>query len=113
MLFMKPLCVMLLFIGLFSLVWLRSSVLKVAYELRDLEEMKMDALKDMKMLLAERAKLTSLERIDASFKTNRGNNNVFAENGFVFPDRINVVHVAKSKSSEPVQVSYERKGEKH
>ena len=99
----KPLCVALLLIGLFGLIWLRSGVTTVAYDLRTLEDKKMDALKETKILLANRAKLMSLEKIDASFKTNTQGEATFAE--YVFPDRTRVVHIARSRGPETYKAS--------
>lgn len=105
----KPLCIAFLLFGLFGLVWLRSSIVTVAYELRNLEEEKMDTLKDMKMLLAERAKLMSLEKIDASFRGNIQGDSVYANSGYVFPDRVRVVHIKRNKRPEPFKASLELK----
>ncbi len=107
----KPLCVVFLLLGLFGLVWLRSSTVSVAYELRGLEEKKMGALKDMKMYLAERAKLMSVEKIDASFRGNNRGSAVLAGGGYVFPDRTRVVHVKRDRGPEPYKASYEQNGD--
>jgi hypothetical protein len=99
----KPLCVALLLIGLFGLIWLRSSVTTVAYDLRTLEDKKMDALKETKILLANRAKLMSLEKLDVSFKTNTHGEATFAD--YVFPDRTRVVHITRSRGPETYKAS--------
>ncbi len=99
----KPLCVALLLIGLFGLIWLRSSVTTVAYDLRTLEDKKMDALKETKILLADRAKLMSIEKLDASFRANTQDNGKFAD--YVFPDRTKVVHIARSRGPETYRAS--------
>ena len=64
----KPLCIIILLFGLFSMVWLRSGVVSISYDLRNLEEKKMEALKDMKMLLADRSKVISLANIGTSMQ---------------------------------------------
>jgi hypothetical protein len=106
----KPLCIIVLLLGLFELIWLRSNIVTVAYDLRNLEEQKMDALKDMKLLLADRAKLMSLEKIDASLKAdgNRGKEKYNTE--YVFPDRIKVVHIKQEKGPKPFRVSLSARG---
>jgi len=62
-LFFRPACIMLLLLGLFGLIWLRSSVVSVSYDLRTLEEEKMESLKERKMLLADRSNAVSLAKI--------------------------------------------------
>lgn len=107
----KPLFVVLMLLGLFSLVWLRSHVVKTAYDLRSLEVKKMEALKDMTMLLAERAKLMSLEKVNASFKGKIQDGTVYASN-FVFPDRVRVVHIKRKNKTEAFNASFNLKSEK-
>ena len=103
----KPLCIILLVLSLFGLIWLRSQVVTATYEIRTLEENKMDSLKDMKLLLAERAELMSLENIEASFLENDRGESVFARSGYVFPDRIKVIHIKRGKRSEQYRASLE------
>jgi hypothetical protein len=103
-LFYKPLCIAFLLFGLFALIWLRSGVTTVAYDLRNLEEQKNTALKDEKILLAERAKLMSLEKLDVSYRTNSRDEGGYAD--YVFPDRTKVVHIAKSRGPQPYQASF-------
>ena len=64
----KPLCIIILIIGLFSMVWLRSGVVSISYDLRNLEEKKIESLKDRKMLLADRSKFISLANIGSSLQ---------------------------------------------
>lgn len=103
----KPLCMVLLLFSLFGLIWLRSNVVSLAYELRSLEEKKTAALKDIKASLAERAKLMSLEKIDASFKGSIKGDPVYANSGYVFPDRVRVVHIKQSRKPEALKASLE------
>lgn len=103
----KPLCMVLLLFGLFGLIWLRSNVVSLAYELRSLEEKKIAALKDMKSSLAERASLMSLEKIDASFKGSVQRETVYANSGYVFPDRVRVVHIKQNRRPESLKASLE------
>jgi len=96
----KPLCIALLLFGVFGLVYLRASVLTLEYRLGDLEKEKINYLRDRKMLLAEKTSLLSFEKVEASLSNN---------SGFVFPDRIKVIHVKKQKGSLPYKASLERK----
>ena len=104
----KPLFVALMLLGLFSLIWLRSHVVKTAYDLRNLEVKKMEALKNMKMLLAERAKLMSLEKVNASFQGKIQDGTVYANN-LVFPDRVRVVHIKRNSKTEAYKASLDLK----
>lgn len=97
---LKPLFIALLIFGVFGLVYLRSGVMTLEYSLGDLEKKKMNYLKERKMLLAEKTSLLSFERVEASLS---------GSHGFVFPDRIRVIHVKKQKGSLPYRASLERK----
>ncbi len=69
-------------ISIFSILWIRSNVIAVEYRLSTLEEKKKEMLKEQKLLLAEKASLTSIARID--------NNNTV----MVFPDRNKVIYIS-------------------
>ncbi len=102
----KPLCVVLLLTGLFGLIWLRSSIIAAAYDLRTLEEKRMDALKETKLLLAERAKLTSIEKINASFRgPGQGEGRTVAGEN-IFSNRVRLIHVRRNKGQEPYKASF-------
>lgn len=100
----RPLLIACLLLGLFGLIWLRSRVVAVNYKIHNLEEKKLSALTDMKLLLADRAKLMSLAKIDASPKGTAADKR-YADNEYVFPDRVKVVHVRRVKGVEPYDVS--------
>ena len=108
----KPLCIIILLFGLFGMVWLRSGVVSISYDLRNLEEKKMGSLKDMKMLLADRAKLISLANIGSSLQ--RQDNGAYkrVSSGYVFPDRVKVIHVKKRTGPETYKASLEIKSKK-
>jgi hypothetical protein len=95
----KPLLIGLLIFGVFGLVYLRSSFLRLEYSLGDLEKKKMNCLKERKMLLAEKTSLLSF----AQLETSKGESE-----SFVLPDRIKVIHVNKEKRSLPYKASLER-----
>jgi hypothetical protein len=100
----KPLCIAFLLFGLFGLIWLRSSVTTVAYDLRNLQEKKDKALRDEKILLAEKAKLMSLEKLDVSFQPKSQGEGRYAD--YVFPDRTKVIHIAESRGPKVYQASF-------
>ncbi|OGW39575.1 MAG: hypothetical protein A2Y97_11930 [Nitrospirae bacterium RBG_13_39_12] len=96
---LKPLFIALLLIGVFCLVYLRSSVMTLEYKLSDLEKTKMDYLRDRKMLLAEKTSLLSLKKIASLTETQ----------GFILPDRIKVIHVREQRGLLPYKASLERR----
>ncbi len=109
----KPLCIIILLFGLFSMVWLRSGVVSISYDLRNLEEKKMESLKDMKMLLADRSKLISLVNIGSTLQSQRQRQDSGdykrVSSGYVFPDRVKVIHVKKHTGPETYKASLEIK----
>lgn len=109
----KPLCIVLLLFGLFGMVWLRAGVVSISYDLRNLEEKKMEALKDMKMLLADRSKVISLANISSTLQSQgqRQDNGDYkrVSSGYVFPDRVKVIHVKKRTGTETYKASLEIK----
>jgi hypothetical protein len=109
----KPLCIVILLFGLFGMVWLRAGVVSISYDLRNLEEKKMEALKDMKMLLADRSKVISLANISSTLQSQgqRQDNGDYkrVSSGYVFTDRVKVIHVKKRTVPETFKASLEIK----
>ncbi|MDA8241313.1 MAG: hypothetical protein M0Z67_13205 [Nitrospiraceae bacterium] len=101
----KPLCAVILLLGLFGLIWLRSSVVAIAYDLRNLEENKMGSLNDRNILLAERAKLMSIEKIDASFRGSTQENARLAAGENMFSNRVRVIHIKRNTMPGPYRAS--------
>lgn len=102
----KPLCVVLLLLGLFGLIRLRSNVVAANYDIRNLEEKKTEALKTMKVLLAERSKYASLENIAASFTNDIHGGKVRVDHGHnLFGNRVRVIHIRKDKGLHTYRVS--------
>ncbi len=101
----KPLCVVILLLGLFGLIWLRSSVVAIAYDLRNLEENKMGSLNDRNILLAERAKLMSIEKIDASFRGSTQGNARLVAGENMFSNRVRVIHIKRNPMPGPYRAS--------
>jgi len=97
----RPLLVGILIFGVFGLVYLRSSFVKLEYSVGDLEKKKTSCLRERKMLLAEKTSLLSFAKLEES--PGAGGN-------FVLPDRIKVVHVDKQNRSLPYRASLERRG---
>jgi hypothetical protein len=95
----------ILLLGLFALIWLRSSIVQTSYSLRNLEEKKMESLKDMKMLLAERAKLMSLDKLDVLLSNSLQRDGTIVAGGYIFPDRVKVIQVKRHKAPETYRAS--------
>jgi len=96
----KPLLICLIVIGVFSLVYLRSGFLKLEYGLSELDQKKMNYLKERKMLLAEKTSLLSFAKFEGDFN---------GKEGFILPDRLKVVHLSKQKDYAPYKASLEKK----
>ena len=97
---LKPFLILLLVIGVFGLVYLRSNFLTLEYNFGELEKKRMNCLKEQKMLLAEKTSLLSFAKMESS----RG-----STGGFVLPDRMKVIHVSKGKRYLPYRASLERR----
>jgi len=82
--------------GIFSIVWLRSSVRTVEYNIASLENKRLEILKERKMLMAEKASLQSVQNVK-----NTGEGKL----GLVFPDRVKVIYVKKEGGSAPYRAS--------
>ena len=108
----KPLCCALLLLSLFGMVWLRSSVTSAAYAIRELEDKRSAELKEMKTLLAERSRLMALSNIEVPGQKFSRNERKLVSGAYVFPDRVKVIHVQKTKGSDAYTASY-RPGERH
>ncbi|MGB9715277.1 MAG: hypothetical protein ACPL1G_02520 [Thermodesulfovibrionales bacterium] len=96
---LKPLCIVLLLIANFGLIWLKSNVISLEYNISNLEKKKEECLRERKILFAERANLQSFEVINSSLSE---------DYGFVFPNRVKVIHVKRQKLPQPYSVSMER-----
>jgi len=94
---LKPFLIILLLVGVFGLVYLRSNFLQLEYNLGELEKKKMHCLRDRKMLFAEKTGLLSFARLESSPSDH--------QEGFVLPDRLKVVHIGKQGKSLPHQAS--------
>lgn len=93
---LKLFIVVLLILGMFGIVYLRSGVMKIEYTIGELEKTKMNYLKERKMLIAEKTSLLSFEKIEASLNSNQD---------FILPDRIMVIHVEKQEGASPYKTA--------
>jgi hypothetical protein len=93
----KAVSLAVLVILVFSVVWLRSSVTAIEYKLSDLEKKKIEALREQKAMVAQKAGLMAINSVEKSDLTGLG---------FTFPERKRVVHVKGSGEEAPYRVSY-------
>lgn len=91
----KPVFITFLLCSLFGIVWLRSNFTSMEYTISELENKKADRLREAKMLMAEKASLMSMHKVEKT---------AVRDIGLVFPDRKKVVHV-KEKDPGPQRVS--------
>lgn len=82
----KPSLIVFILLGIFSLVWLRSSIIAVEYEIGTLDAEKAKAVRQKKALIAKRASALSMGEIGS-----RG----MKLAGMGYPDRKRVVYVKK------------------
>ncbi|MFZ3122556.1 MAG: hypothetical protein WA104_04210 [Thermodesulfovibrionales bacterium] len=101
--FLVPLSVALILFGIFSIVWLRSSVRTAEYSIAALDHRRMEILRDRKTLMAEKAGLLSIQSVKS-----KGSGKL----ALVFPDRIKVVYVKKDGKNAPFKASLEVRSEK-
>jgi hypothetical protein len=94
---LKVLSVFLLIIAVFTVVWLRASVTSLEYKLSTLEKTKTEALRDQKTMVAQKAGLMALTRVDKID---------LAGSGFSFPERKRVVYVKGADLKGPYRASY-------
>lgn len=101
--FLVPLSVALILFGIFSIVWLRSSVRTAEYSIAALDHRRMEILRDRKTLMAEKAGLLSIQSVKSKSS---------GKLALVFPDRIKVVYVKKDGKNTPFKASFETGSEK-
>jgi hypothetical protein len=83
-------------ICLFSIVWLRATVLNMKYELGELDKLKSELIGESKMIVAKRASYFSTEKIEKV---------AVRRLGMTMPERHNVYFVKKISSAAPYKAS--------
>ncbi|MDA8157017.1 MAG: hypothetical protein M0Z52_11320 [Actinomycetota bacterium] len=86
--------------GVFGLVWLRSSIRSVEYDIGNLEVQLKTVASQRKALSARQASLFSVQDIGGP---------AFEKLGLVYPDRRNVFFVTRDKGDIPYEASYREK----
>lgn len=89
----KPAFIVFLLISVFAMIWLRSGVVSLEYKISELEKKKNEMARDIKVIAAEKSSLLSVGRLTST------------SNQFVFPDRVRVVFVQRTDTSETSKAS--------
>ena len=97
--FFKFVACLVVILGIFGLVWLRSGITRVEYELGSLERELGGVLSEHKSLIAERSSLFSACRVAGGAER---------ELGLEFPDRSKVFYVKRDKGDIPVEAAYRK-----
>lgn len=84
------------FIGAFTLIWLRTTVANLGYELSQLENQKMALLREGKLFSAERANLYSAGKIEEI---------AIKDLGMSFPKRDKIFFVKRTTGAAPYKAS--------
>ncbi len=85
----KPFFVLVVLFGIFGIIWLRSSIISMEYSISELENKRMDKLRQAKELMAEEASLLSTQKVERT---------AVRDLGLVLADRTRVVYVRSEKS---------------
>lgn len=93
--FVQCFIIIMIVLSIFAILWIRSNVLTVEYKLSQLEERKKALLREQKVLLAERASISSFSRIEKS-------DTYYLQ----FPDRKKVIYITKKPEDSITSVSY-------
>ncbi len=95
---LKALSILSILLLIFGIIWLRSSIVSLEYNISSLEKKKLHLMKENKGIVAEKARLLALERFENS-----------DSRGFVFPDRVRVVYVKETTNKEPYKIMHSRR----
>lgn len=97
--FFKCIACLAVILGIFGLVWLRSGIIRVEYELGSLERELGGVLRERKDLVAERASMFSVCKVADGAQQRLG---------LEFPDRSKVFYVTRDKGEIPVEAAYNK-----
>jgi cell division protein FtsL len=81
---------------LFSIIWLRATVVSLEYEIGELDRMRADLKREKKLVIAKRANVHSTEKIEKV---------ALKRLGMTLPDRGNVFLVKRTRVAGPVKAS--------
>jgi len=93
---LKLSCFLYIVLCLFSMIWLRATVVNLEYEIGDLDKMRADLLRERKMVVAERANFYSTGKIEKV---------ALKRLGMIMPERQNVYYVKRMLVAGPFRAS--------
>ena len=93
---LKLSCFLYVGLCLFSIIWLRATVVNIEYEIGDLDRMRADLLRESKMVVAQRANFYSTGKIEKV---------ALKRLGMTMPVRQNVFYVKRRVVAGPYRAS--------
>lgn len=84
------------FLGVFTLIWLRTTVVDLEYELSDLERQKVALIREGRLFSAEKANVYSIEKIEET---------AVKRLGMKVPERDQIYFVQQTTGAAPYKVS--------
>jgi cell division protein FtsL len=82
--------------GVFALIWLRTAIVSLEYELTTLQNQKAELMREEKLMAAEKANVYSIEKIEKV---------AIKRLGMKLPERDKIVFVKKITGAGPYKVS--------
>lgn len=98
----KSLSIIIVFLSVFGIIWLRTGVVSLEYRISILEKKKKELARDVKMASVEKANLLSVEKVETA-----------ASDEFVFPDRTKVVFVKRANDNYIHNASLSASNKRH
>lgn len=89
--------IFLLLFSIFATLWIRSTIISTEYRLSNLEQQKKELLRENKLLIAEKATLTSFVKLSNT-----------TQQEMIFPDRNKVVLIQGEPETLVKSVSYKK-----
>lgn len=96
---LKPLMVVFLILSFFAILGQKNAFTGIEYRINVLEKKKMELIKESKYLIAEKAKLASIQHVAKTAANS---------DGFNFPDRKKVIYVKTIKKPAPHTATYQQ-----
>jgi cell division protein FtsL len=96
-LFIKAVFILFILVMIFATLWIRSAIISTEYKLSTLEQQKKELLIEKKLLIAEKASLISIAKLEAT-----------SQKEMIFPDRKKVVFIQGSPEVLVKSVSYKK-----
>jgi cell division protein FtsL len=96
-LFIKAVFILFILVMIFATLWIRSAIISTEYKLSTLEQQKKELLIEKKLLIAEKASLISIAKLETT-----------SQKEMIFPDRKKVVFIQGSPEVLVKSVNYKK-----